>query len=60
VASATAIGGVAVLTLGFASYVTGARINTSRSIPLGAVLDQQRTRREARLRDCLPAEGECN
>jgi conjugative transfer signal peptidase TraF len=35
VASATAIGGAAALALGFASYVTGARINTSASIPRG-------------------------
>ena len=34
-ASATAIGGVAVLTLGFAAYVFGARVNTSKSIPIG-------------------------
>jgi conjugative transfer signal peptidase TraF len=35
VATATAIGSVAVLTLGFACYVTGARVNTTKSIPLG-------------------------
>ena len=31
----TAIGGVAALTLGFAFYLAGARVNTTRSIPLG-------------------------
>lgn len=33
--SGIAIGGIAILLLGIASYVAGARINTTRSIPVG-------------------------
>jgi conjugative transfer signal peptidase TraF len=34
-ATATAIGGVAIVALGLACWVTGARVNTTKSIPLG-------------------------
>ena len=54
-----AIAGIAVISLGAAGYIAGARINTTQSIPVGLYWTSGQPISKGGLRVVLPTRGEC-